>query len=151
MKRFRKPTRSRRGFTLIEVLLVLVILGVLAALVVPNLLGTAEGANIKAARASIDGLEKAAKLYMVDHNATFPATIDDLLSPKDATTGQLMPRPYLEKIPVDPWGQPLNYEWPTQRVQNAQKPAIWSNGPNMQNDNGSGDDIVNWTVTGAGI
>jgi general secretion pathway protein G len=151
MKRLRKPTRSRRGFTLIEVLLVLVILGVLAALVVPNLLGTQEKANINAAKASINGLENAAKIYAVDHNATFPATIDDLLNPKDITTGQQMTKPYIEKIPLDPWGQPLNYEWPTQRVQNAQKPAIWSNGPNMQNDNGTGDDIVNWTITGSGI
>jgi general secretion pathway protein G len=153
MKRLRKPTQRRPGFTLIEVLLVLVILGVLAALVVPNLLGTQERANINAAKASIKGLESTLDLYRTEHNATYPQTLNDLLAPKDISTGQPM-RAYLDKVPLDPWGQPLNYEWPNNKVQNSQtalKPAIWSNGPNMQNENGSGDDIGNWPREGAGI
>lgn len=151
MKRLRKPTPLRRAFTLIEVLLVLVILGVLAALVVPNLLGVQERANIKAAKASINGLESAAELYRTEHNATYPQTIDDLLNPKDVTTGQSMTR-YIDPEKIrDPWGQVLNYEWPNTKVQNPTKPAIWSSGPNMQNENGTGDDVVNWQREGTGI
>ena len=51
--------------------------------------------------------------------------------------------PWLENY-KDAWDNPINYEWPNTKVQNAIKPAVWSNGPNGQNDNGASDDIVNW-------
>jgi len=100
-------------------------------------------ANIRAAKASIKGLEMTAKLYAVDHNANFPSSIQDLLHPKDIATGKPA-RPYLERVPRDPWGQELHYEWPIKKTPNAQQPAIWSNGPNMKDEGGSGDDISNW-------
>lgn len=144
--------RRRRGFTLVEVLLVLAILGVIAAMVVPNLIGTQNTANIKAARASIAGFENALKLYTVDNGGTYPEgareqVIGLLMNPGQDANGKAVPA-YLEKQPKDPWGQALYYEFPNSKVANATKPAIWSSGPNKQNEDGAGDDINNWTEAG---
>lgn len=138
--------RSRRGFTLLEVLLVLAILGVIAALVVPQLLGRQRTANISAARASIQGLESALKMYAVAHDGTFPQggqdALSTLLEPVDRYGKP--EEPYLEKTPLDPWGEMLYYEWPNSKAARSTKPAIWSAGPNRQNEDGAGDDINNW-------
>ena len=52
-------------------------------------------------------------------------------------------KPYLEEIPKDAWGEPLYYEYPSSKA--GDKPAIWSSGPNRQNEDGGGDDINNWS------
>lgn len=137
----KRPAR-RAAFTLIEVLLVLVILGVLAMLVVPNLLGTQEGANIKATKSSIKNLENTIKLYMQNkETTTFPQDLQVLLATQDEEgTPQ---KPILERYPTDAWGNRLNYEPPQQGDMTAIKPKIWSNGPNGTNEQGSGDDISN--------
>jgi general secretion pathway protein G len=138
----------RRGFTLTEVLLVLVILGVIAAMVVPNLLGRQQEANIRATKASIKGFEDATKQYAVANSGDFPqgdsgAVVALLINPGQDATGRVI-SPYLEKTPKDAWEQPLYYEWPNSKVANGTKPAIWSSGPNKLNEDGSGDDINNW-------
>ena len=138
--------RRRGGFTLLEVLLVLIILGVIAALVVPQLMGTQERANINATRASVHGLEETLKLYSVEHSARPPQTLDDLLHPKDLK-GQAM-KPYLDEFPKDAWGQALNYDPGSAAGSNT--PRIWSNGPNGQNEDGGGDDINNWSERQSG-
>ena len=147
VKRTERRRRGRGGFTLIEVLLVLVILGVLAAMVVPSLLGRQQKAMVDQTRASIHGLEQALKMYAIDHGGQFPQGGQDvlnvLLEPVDAA-GQPMP-PYLEKVPTDAWGQMLFYEWPNTKATRATKPAIWSAGENRQNEDGGGDDVNNWT------
>jgi general secretion pathway protein G len=141
--------RSRRGgFTLLEVLLVLAILGVIAAIVVPRLLGQQVEANKDAARASIQGLEKALEFYALRHNAKFPegdinVALQELMSPTDADGKQQ--EILLTEEPRDPWEQLLNYEYPTTKTMDG-SPAIWSNGPNGTNDEGSDDDITNWLV-----
>jgi len=148
----RARTRNRRhrsGFTLVEVLLVLVILGVIAAMVVPNLLSSQQTANIKATRASIHGFETALKLYAVSNNSEFPQVSSDemvnlMLNPGQDASGRPL-SPYLERPPKDAWGQPLIYEYPNSKVANATMPAIWSIGLNHQNEDGAGDDINNWS------
>ena len=136
--------RRRTGFTLIEVLLVLVILGVIAALVVPNLIGSQERAMVMATKTRIKELEAKLEMYAIEHDARYPESLDNLLHPVDRD-GMAM-RPYEKEFPKDAWGQRLNYEPPT--GENAAELAvlrIWSNGADRQNDDGSGDDINNWS------
>lgn len=144
-----RPRLRRRGFTLTEVLLVLAILGVIAAMVVPQLLGRQKDALIRATRTSIKGFEDACKQYAIDNSAEFPdkgsdESISLLMNPGQNADGRQI-SPYLEQVPKDAWGQVLHYEWQNTKVPNASKPAIWSSGPNKQNEDGSGDDINNWT------
>ena len=144
--RIERRRRLRGGFTLLEVLLVLAILGVIAAMVVPQLLGRQQTAYEDQTRVNIANLENAAKMYYIDHDGEFPqgsqSALGVLLEPVDRN-GKPLP-PYLEKMPLDAWGQPLYYEWPNTKAQRASKPAIWSSGFNRQNEDGGGDDINNW-------
>ncbi len=142
-----RQRKNRRGFTLIEVLLVLVILGVIGAMVVPSLLGTQKRAMIDAARASIKGLEGTLSYYAKDHEGEYPQggqdALDQLLNPKDAQ-GNLMD-PYIDADRIsDPWKERFYYEYPNNKGGRSTKPAIWSSGPNRRNEDGSGDDINNW-------
>ena len=139
-----RSNRRRTGFTLVEVLLVLAILGVIAAMVVPNLLGNQKKAMIQTSKMSIKGLEDACKTYAVAHDGEYPTGIGELLNPPNEKDGKAS-APYLEKEPKDAWGIMLNYEYPTSKVPGGTKPAIWSNGPNKTSDDGGGDDVNNWS------
>lgn len=143
-----RKNKRRSGFTLLEMLIVLAIILVIAAMVVPNLLGRQKKANIEATKASIAGLENALKLYSVDHQGEYPPGGDDIMltlvePEEDPRTGRLT-EALLERMPVDAWGELMHYEYPNSKAQNMIKPAIWSSGPNKTDDNGSGDDINNW-------
>lgn len=139
MQRRQQQARHRRsGFTLVEILLVLVIIGVIAAMAVPRLLGQQQAAYIKQTKIAIADLEKTAELWAVGNQGTYPASIDALMQKSEDGTAAL-----LDKMPTDAWQTPLNYEYPNTKA-SSERPAIWSNGPNRQNENGGGDDINNW-------
>ena len=103
--------RRSRGFTLIEVMVVLVILGVLAALIVPNVLERADDARVTAARTDINNLMQALKLYKLD-NQRYPNAeqgLDALVRKPSASPVPPNWKPYLDKLPADPWGQKYQF------------------------------------------
>jgi general secretion pathway protein G len=109
-----KRLRRSRGFTLIELMVVLVIIGVLAALIVPNMLDRADDARVTAARTDVNNLMQALKLYKLD-NLRYPSGEQGLQAlVAKPTVGVIPPnwRPYLDKLPSDPWGHPYQFANP---------------------------------------
>ena len=106
------PRRAgQAGFTLIELMVVLVIIGVLAALIVPNVLDRADDARATAAKTDVNNLMQALKLYKLD-NQRFPSAEQGLQALQTKPTSGAIPgnwRPYLDKLPADPWGRPYQY------------------------------------------
>lgn len=108
-----RPRRTRpvSGFTLIELMVVLVIIGVLGALIVPNLIDRADDARVTAARTDVNNLVQALKLYKLD-NQRYPSAEQGLESlVQKPTAGAIPPnwKKNLDKLPADPWGRPYQY------------------------------------------
>ncbi|MFO1305272.1 MAG: type II secretion system major pseudopilin GspG [Burkholderiales bacterium] len=104
---------TARGFTLIEILVVIVILGVLAALIVPNVISRPDEARATVARSDIAAIMSALKLYRLD-NQRYPTAEQGLAAlvakPEQAPVPpNWKPGGYLEKLPKDPWGRPYVY------------------------------------------
>ena len=103
--------RRAAGFTLIELMVVLVIIGVLAALIVPNVLDRTDDARATAARTDVHNLMQALKLYKLD-NQRFPTAeqgLQALIARPTTAPAPINWKPYLEKLPNDPWGNAYQY------------------------------------------
>ena len=105
--------KKTRGFTLIEVMIVVVILGILAAVVIPKILDRPDQARVTAAKADIAVIMQQLKLYRLD-NTFYPTTDQGLQALTVKPTGNPMPANwrqggYLERLPNDPWGRPYQY------------------------------------------
>ena len=105
--------KNSRGFTLIEIMVVVVILGILGALIVPNIIGRPDEARVTAARTDIQQIGTALELYRLD-NGNYPSTDQGLDALVNQPSGYPEPRRwnpegYLKSVPDDPWGEPYLY------------------------------------------
>ena len=149
----RSQTRGQRGFTLMEMLVVLGILAILLALAVPRILGTQKKANISATESQIKLLRSCLQHYVLDMKE-FPTTEQGLkaLVKKPADLSEAKAKrwdgPYTEsgELPKDPWGNDFQYEYPPKHG-TTDFPDIWSMGPD--GEDGTEDDIVSWSQEGS--
>ena len=133
-----RVTRHAPGFTLIEILLVMTIIAILAAIVIPKMVGRSEQARQTAAHADLSSIKTALDAYEVD-NGFYPKGLQDLIQqPGNAKNWH---GPYLESLPQDPWGNPYVYTYPGRH--NPSGFDIYSAGPDGKA--GNDDDIGNWS------
>lgn len=141
-----KRLRNDHGFTLIELMVVILILGLLVAYVGPRVLGFSDKAKIDTSRAQISGLETALKLYKID-NGQYPSAEQGLSALVKKPTADPLPNNWKKKgymgkrkLPKDPWGRDYQYANPTLHEEN-QDIDVYSLGPDDKSDE---DDIGNW-------
>jgi len=133
----RNRNNKRKGFTLIEIMVVLVIIGIMAALIVPNVLGRAEDARKIAAKSDISTIMNALKLYNLD-NMRYPTNQQGLDALVNKPTVAPIPNSYkdggyLSKLPLDPWGNQYQYQNPGKHGE----VDVYTYGPNASDANGS--------------
>ena len=136
-----------RGFTLIEIMVVIVILGILASLIMPKIMSRPEEARIVKAKQDIKAIESALELYRLD-NGFYPSTDQGLAALVTQPTTDPVPTSwkkegYLKKIPVDPWNKPYQYLNPGTRGDI----DVFSEGPVSGSKSGKGKEsqIGNWS------
>ena len=139
---------NQKGFTLIEILVVVIIIGILAALVIPKYAGRTEQARNAATKTQIDTLfSSALDMYEAD-NGNYPSTEQGLQALRVQPNTEPVPKnwkgPYLKKdVPLDPWGKPYVYTYPG--THNPGGYDLYSLGPDGQD--GTEDDIASWSTT----
>jgi len=111
--------RAPGGFTFIEIMVVVAILAILAALVVPRIMGRTDDAKRTAAKVQIRNIEGALQLYKLD-NGVYPSTEQGLKALIEKPSVGVVPKKwkvggYIQKLPEDPWGNPYRYLSPSQR------------------------------------
>lgn len=141
----RRPVRPTRAFTLFEVLMVILILGVLAALVIPQFTGTGEKARVDLTRTLVQTNLKTSLELFRTHTGRYPTTEEGLAAlvekPEDEEIAAKWAGPYTEKKEFrDAWGRELIYRSPGEYNQDTYD--LFSPGPNGQP--GDDDDITNW-------
>jgi len=137
----------QRGFTLIEIMVVVVILGLLATLVLPRVIGRSEEAFIAKAKSDISGLSAALQLYKLD-NFVYPSTEQGLEALVIQPETEPQPKHwkkggYIERLPKDPWGNPYQYLYPGEHMDF----DLWSYGADGQaGGEDAATDIGNWNL-----
>ena len=135
---------NRGAFTLIEIMVVVVILGILAATIIPQFIGTTHDAKVSAAKSTIAELESALERYYI-HLDRHPTSEEGLKALVEAPSGdeKKWRGPYIKMLRPDPWGTPYQYRTPG--IHHPSSFDIWSRGSGGA-DGGEGDaaDIGNW-------
>ena len=139
--------RTARGFTLIEIMVVVVIIGLLAAVILPNVFGNVEKAQITKAKSDIQAIEAGLTMYKLD-NYKYPSTDIGLQAlvqrPNDPTVRNCREGGYLRRISMDPWGNPYQYVFPGTHGQDYD---LYSFGADSQEGGeGKNADIGNWNL-----
>jgi general secretion pathway protein G len=142
----KKNNKKQTGFTLLEIMVVIVILGVLASLVVPNLLGNKDKADRQKVISDVIALENALDMYKLDNN-NYPSTEQGLEALQSKPSGSPEPRSYpedgyIKRLPEDPWGNEYVLNSPGDHG----KIDILSVG--QDGEEGTDDDIGNWNLDG---
>jgi general secretion pathway protein G len=151
MRRPNASRRAQRGFTLVEVLVVLAILVMLVGMVVPRILGTQKKADISGAKTQLGMFSAALEKYALDVKS-FPTTEQGMAAllqkPADLDEAVKWDGPYLnaQEMPKDPWGHDYKYEYPPTHGK-LDRPDIWSAGPDGQDE--TEDDVVSWSKSAA--
>ncbi|MGB6976254.1 MAG: type II secretion system major pseudopilin GspG [Gammaproteobacteria bacterium] len=144
MQRYLNHRRNMRGFTLIEIMVVVVIIGILASIVIPKIISRPQQARIVKAKQDILSIENAMQLYKLD-SGFYPNTEQGIAALVTKPGSDPVPtnwQPYLKEVPTDPWGKPYHYANPGQHGDI----DIFSYGPTGQ-PGGSGENatIGNWS------
>lgn len=139
--------KTQTGFTLIEIMVVVVIIGILGALVVPNFLGQADETRITAARSDISSIGNALDLYRL-HNHNYPSTDQGLEALVNKPSGYPEAKNwqtdgYLKKVPNDPWGNPYQYISPGA---NGAYDLLSLGADNREGGEGANADIMSWEI-----
>ena len=140
-------TYRQRGFTLIEIMVVVVILGILAALVVPQVMSRPDQAKVTVAKGDIKAIAAALDMYKLD-NFNYPSTQQGLTALVEKPSGNPQPRNwnrdgYLKRVPKDPWGNDYQYLSPGTQGQF----DLYSHGADgKQGGNDLNADIGNWDL-----
>ncbi|ACD95000.1 type II secretion system major pseudopilin GspG [Trichlorobacter lovleyi] len=144
-----RTVNNRRGFTLIEIMVVIVILALLAALVGPKIIGRSDDAKLADAKVQIRNLETALKLYKLD-NGNYPTTEQGMQALLTKPTTGLIPKNYRQegyleskKLPTDPWGGDYIYLSPGEHG-DYDLCSLGSDG--VKGGEGKGADICNWNI-----
>jgi general secretion pathway protein G len=144
----RRALRSASGFTLIEIMVVVIIIGLLAAVIVPNVISKVDEAKVTKAKSDIQALETALTMYRLD-NSRFPTTEQGLAAlvtqPTDPTIKHWRPGGYIQRVSKDPWGNDYQYVYPGTH---GKEYDLFSMGADGQpGGEGLDADIGNWNIS----
>jgi general secretion pathway protein G len=144
-----RPRQSMHGFTLLEIMVVVVILGILAALVAPQILGRVEDARVAKANQDIRAFETALNLYRLD-NYKFPTTEQGLkalkIQPSDSSVRNWKKGGYIDELRSDPWEREYIYVYPGTHGKEFDLFTLGADG--QEGGEGPDADIGNWEVAG---